>query len=78
MCKVHGEKRRMACANGSFIKRIALQLLRSVLIEFGDFHAFNIEGTIRAVCPCPRPAIQTVRHEEAAWESDGQSNQCGR
>ena len=65
MCKVHGEKRHMACANGSFIKRIALQLLRSVLIEFEDFHAFNIEGSI-GPCVHARPSIQTVQHGEVA------------
>ena len=58
MCKVHGEKRHMACANGSFIKRIALQLLRRGLIEFEDFHAFNIEGTIR---PCVHARAQQYK-----------------
>ena len=48
----------MVCANGSFIKRIAIQLLRSVLIEFEDFYAFNIEGTIG---PCVHARAQQYK-----------------
>jgi len=48
----------MVCANGSFMKRIALQLLRSVLIDFEDFHAFNIEGTIG---PCVHARAQQYK-----------------